>query len=440
MIIFLLGMGLHAIGQQKPEAEQGKVAPAATYVGSDACKGCHKDVATAWATNAHSKTLAAEGLTDGLKGCESCHGPASAHIADPATVKPVNPQKISKDEASKVCGKCHFEGEPGAVKDKTIQQKYWRRSEHNRGDVSCMACHSVHAASPKLLKKQSPELCATCHQDIVKKGDYQHAPVASGACLNCHDPHGSNSRHHLMADLPKLCATCHNPKAEKFATAHHGYDLTGSNCTECHSAHSRDKAGKLVKAQKHTPFKSGQCQTCHKADSLELAKPEKELCTMCHSKDLAEKPASDVHMHAPVAEGMCTRCHSPHASDAPNGLWKDKTVAYSCFLCHNKVENSAYATYPHKPMSSLNCQSCHSPHTSKQNNMLAKDSIELCKGCHKPTAHPFGKMPDGKVVIDPTTNDMLTCASCHDAHGSEFDKLTREDKNAALCNRCHKVS
>lgn len=439
--IFFLTLGLHAVGQSKADSGTKSDAPAATYIGSDACKACHKNLAQAWATNAHAKALASEGLSDNLKGCEACHGPGSAHISDPANVKPVNPISATPKEVVAACGKCHFEGEPGAeTNEKTIQPKYWRRSEHSRGNVSCVGCHSVHVESPKLLKKEAPELCATCHSNIVKKGDYLHSPVAGGACLKCHDPHGTNSRHHLVANLSEVCTTCHSPKAEKFTVAHGGYDVSSAKCVECHSAHSRNKSGKLIKAKQHTPFKSRQCQMCHQSGSLELKKSEKELCTMCHSKNLAEAPADDVHMHAPVAEGMCTRCHSAHASDASSGLWKDKTVAYSCFMCHNKIESTIDSTYSHKPAHDLNCQSCHTPHTSKQKNLLAKDSIELCKGCHEPHLHPLGKTPDGKVVIDPTTNNMLTCASCHTPHGSDFDKLTKKDKNAALCNTCHNTA
>jgi predicted CXXCH cytochrome family protein len=187
------------------------------------------------------------------------------------------------------------------------------------------------------------------------------------------------------------------------------------------------------------PFKAGQCQTCHKSGSLDLVKPEKDLCTSCHSKDLTQEPEKGMHVHAPVSEAMCTQCHSPHASDAPKAYWKDTKIAYSCFLCHGKVESSLGLAHGHKPAKDLDCTSCHEPHMSKQKSLLTKDSIELCKGCHKPHAHPVGKKPDGKVVIDPTSNDMLTCVSCHTPHGSDFDMLTKKDRNMDLCTMCHKV-
>jgi len=439
VLLLALGALVRAAGQQGSAAAETKGSAPASNAGSDACKACHKDLASGWAANPHAKTLAAEGLPDSLKGCEVCHGPGSLHVAEPTKAKLASLQNAPLKGVAQICGKCHFEGGPGAVVGKTMQPKYWRRSEHNQGGVSCLACHTVHLQSPGLLTKRAPELCVGCHQDVAKNGGYQHAPVAGGACLSCHDPHGTNSRHQLVSDLPKVCLSCHSAAVAKFGAAHHGYDVSASNCTECHAAHSRRKSDKLLKTTRHGPFKAGQCETCHEAGSLDLVKPERELCTSCHSKDLAAAPADGSSVHAPVQEGMCTVCHSPHASDAPKALLRDKTPAYACFLCHSSVETEVNSDYTHKPAGDLNCLACHTPHVSKEKNMLVKDSIELCKGCHQPHLHPLGKTPEGKVVIDPTTKEMLTCASCHTPHGSDFDQLTKKDKKADLCRMCHKA-
>ncbi len=353
-----------------------------------------------------------------------------------ADTAPASPSATLSAEES--CGKCHFDNSPNAVSGKTIESKYWKRSDHKRNDVECLSCHYEHGGSAGMFRKKSPDLCIGCHKEIAKKGDYLHAPIAGGACLTCHNPHGTSARHQLVKNVSTSCVACHSPKVAKFTLAHKGIDVSTSNCVECHSAHSRNRTAKRIKPRQHMPFKSGQCGTCHKPGSSELAKPEKDLCAICH-KDVVGSPEKAGHAHAAVTEGMCTQCHSPHASDAPKGLYKDKQIANSCFLCHTGVEDEVNSKYKHEPARDLNCLTCHKGHSSTQKTLLVKDSIELCKGCHKPHAHPFGKLANGKVVIDPTTNDMLTCASCHTPHGSNHNKLTHLDKNAELCTMCHKV-
>src|SRR6266511_1417941 len=74
------------------------------YVGSEKCKECHADVSKSFTGNIHSKA-GAYGFKDA--GCESCHGPASGHVAsgDPGAI--VNPSKIDSVKASENCLECH---------------------------------------------------------------------------------------------------------------------------------------------------------------------------------------------------------------------------------------------------------------------------------------------------------------------------------------------
>ena len=51
----------------------------ATYVGDDACKGCHEDRYKAFAATVHGKK-AVPGNPANKEGCESCHGPGSVHV------------------------------------------------------------------------------------------------------------------------------------------------------------------------------------------------------------------------------------------------------------------------------------------------------------------------------------------------------------------------
>ena len=62
------------------------------FAGRAACLDCHDDVDTATAGGKHAGV-----------GCEACHGPLAAHVADPATVVPEKPDPPS------VCLVCHVE-------------------------------------------------------------------------------------------------------------------------------------------------------------------------------------------------------------------------------------------------------------------------------------------------------------------------------------------
>ena len=93
------------------------------YAGVQACSAdCHGDVIELRAGSKHAEI-----------GCETCHGPAAAHVADYEKVKPTKP-------------------DPATV---------------------CLICHSPNVAKPAFMKQVDPK---------------DHAD-GSGACGGCHDPH-----------------------------------------------------------------------------------------------------------------------------------------------------------------------------------------------------------------------------------------------------------
>ncbi len=70
----------------------------ATYVGSDTCQSCHEDSYKRMAGTVHWKKMTAASTGNGTgqlpNGCESCHGPGSAHVeggGDPAKIFAFSP-------------------------------------------------------------------------------------------------------------------------------------------------------------------------------------------------------------------------------------------------------------------------------------------------------------------------------------------------------------
>ncbi len=89
----------------------------------------------------------------------------------------------------------------------------------------CYLCHMPHHKDEKvLLNKPLQELCASCHQERIGKGEHKVGikPVfaveglpldAEGkmTCITCHDPHGAAGHEKLMRapSFSDLCKKCH---------------------------------------------------------------------------------------------------------------------------------------------------------------------------------------------------------------------------------------
>ncbi|HEY7097631.1 MAG TPA: hypothetical protein VH437_12965, partial [Terriglobales bacterium] len=86
---------IFAAGQQEKNVAPPK-ADAAHYLGADTCKTCHEDLYKKNFENTpHFKTT-----LDSGHGCESCHGPGSAHVDGGGDVtKIIRFSTLSKQEA-----------------------------------------------------------------------------------------------------------------------------------------------------------------------------------------------------------------------------------------------------------------------------------------------------------------------------------------------------
>jgi len=76
----------------------------ATYVGDKACLDCHAKITRAFPASAHARLHSDTGKMAGQSGCESCHGPASKHVAAGGGLGKfiINPGKDTQ-----ACFKCH---------------------------------------------------------------------------------------------------------------------------------------------------------------------------------------------------------------------------------------------------------------------------------------------------------------------------------------------
>lgn len=260
-------------------------------VGDGKCKECHEDNAKAFSLTVHAKA-GAYGFKD--IGCESCHGPASGHVADGNKSAIINPAQIDGEAASATCLKCHS-------KDK--KQMFWHGSVHENQKLSCVACHKVHGGNDKLLaKKTETDLCFSCHSnvraDMLKRSKHpmrdSSSPTTEGkmTCSSCHNAHGA--------------------KGEKLIDAKSFND----KCYECHG----EKKAPVV--WEHSPVKED-CLTCHNSHGSSndkmLVNKVPRLCQQCHMQGRHQTGALGANSSY-AFNRACLNCHSMvHGSNNPSG-------------------------------------------------------------------------------------------------------------------------
>jgi hypothetical protein len=164
--------------------------------------------------------------------CESCHGPASAHIA--STDKENDPQ-ISVDINTDNCALCHDSGTHHAFPDQ------WEYSGKDATEFDGRGFHGGHAAGAFVSYAGGRGSCAPCHSGSgyiqwVKEGKPTNSsglptgtlvlPKAVNiSCAVCHDPHDNTKLHQLRLSDTQL------GDGTPVTFADYG---TGAQCMECH--------------------------------------------------------------------------------------------------------------------------------------------------------------------------------------------------------------
>ena len=192
--------------------------PGAKYIGSKECEQCHEELYRDFATADHARLMAA-GTNSLNAGCESCHGPCSAHsdsggeTLPPYTFKPGRQQRASfgarvavvpARSTETMCFQCHGD----------VRGQFSLPSHHPvpEGELSCTDCHSPHKGSihvgggTSILTEN--ERCLRCHAEQRGPYVFEHEAVREG-CTICHVPHGSVNAKLLAVRDANACLKCH---------------------------------------------------------------------------------------------------------------------------------------------------------------------------------------------------------------------------------------
>jgi len=291
---------------------------------------------------------------------------------------------------------------------------------------ACASCHRTDSAERHTFL--TPEnVCFQCHDAGPAEGPVTHAPVASGECLGCHDPHGGADKAMLGASsVDELCRACHDDVGLG-AKEVHG---RGTRCTDCHLAHAANHA-KLLRRS-----------------------PDK-LCRGCH-EPIQRKIESARVGHSPTTDDRgCRNCHAPHATGHSSLLVSE--VNALCLSCHDRELERAGggtlgniqaeldgAVHVHEPVADGDCSSCHDGHGSGESWLLnaaypaglyadfREEAYALCFGCHdsemitaEATTAATGFRNGDVNLHNVHVGKRRTCLFCHRTHAGPNDRLVR---------------
>ncbi len=157
----------------------------AEIVGSATCQMCHEDIFNAFQKNPHQVVETDKKRGWETKACESCHGPGSKHAESVSAADIKQPAKLKASETNRICLTCHQN-----------QATHVGRlnSSHDKNQVSCTACHSIHKNGPHGLVARKPaEINAQCADMPHRRLGELPAPVQTPPAR----------RRHVVRGLPQ---------------------------------------------------------------------------------------------------------------------------------------------------------------------------------------------------------------------------------------------
>jgi len=188
--------------------------------------------------------------------CEACHGPGSEHArrmrsplrryafhathgVDPTIV---NPGRVSQERSVQICGHCHGQRVP--TDPESVEHILRNGDGYVAGEDLALTWTPVQRDmhllgidfSPRFWRDGSPRLTAYEQQGLMRSGCYQRGGMT---CLSCHSMHASDPEGQMRRDVPgdATCTQCHAELSDPSrAAAHsgHRFESSGSRCVACH--------------------------------------------------------------------------------------------------------------------------------------------------------------------------------------------------------------
>ena len=176
-------------GHYRAAAVDSIVAHEKKYAGQQQCALCHGGIAERRLASNHRGVA-----------CESCHGPAAAHVANPVEAKPAIPA------VREFCPRCHAYNPSRPTGYPQIDPV-----AHNPM-TPCVACHDPHEPEPPVV----PGSCSACHRQIAsQKSVSHHAMLPCETCHEAPEEHkvAPRSVRPSKPEARSFCGGCHSVDA-----------------------------------------------------------------------------------------------------------------------------------------------------------------------------------------------------------------------------------
>lgn len=277
------------LGCHKQHAERQKSTSVHDPFVNGACLDCHK---------AHNSAVKNQLIAPQDRMCQVCHPAEEQKYVDAHNGIPIKGTQ---------CTKCH---DPHASTNKKLLRKV---AHVPFADGSCDMCHLVDSPTPQVVRATGGKLCAACHRDTPRHDDkVVHKPVAERNCNACHVPHASDNKGLLASPAPELCSSCHADLVERGQRSKsvHPLKTEKATCTSCHAPHSSNEEHLLLNGPIRT------CVTCHQTathghplgeDRLDPRTQKPITCVTCHDPHGTQFSYS---LRGDQSRGLCVECHN----------------------------------------------------------------------------------------------------------------------------------
>jgi len=270
------------------------------------CKSCHEAAVTKMEQTKHA------GLAES---CATCHDrdKALAHSKDRADGKETpgpSVKSLSANQLNTTCLGCHEKN----------KQANWAGGQHERKNVTCINCHSIHSfksVKAQLKTATDMETCASCHKTQRAQAQRNsHHPLREGkmGCVSCHNPHDGSRPKMLQAESTnELCYKCHAEKRGPFLFEH---APVREDCTSCHAPHGSNH--KRLLAQKLPNL----CWNCHLTGSGHFGSGDNLSTELGARVAPTGAPSGYPTANSRFVEKSCKNCHmNLHGSNSPSGAY-----------------------------------------------------------------------------------------------------------------------